>query len=124
MNIKSWLVAKLLANTALVTAIGGQSHLLPQHPGTIAVFPCLIYTEANHATTGYYDNVATAIESLIVFDIYTSGGTTSMIFDALQTVMAGLFYNLDFSSDVPEADLSLRHKTCRYRRTVRAEDLT
>ena len=124
MNVKSWIVAKLLANTALITAIGGLSHLLPQHPGTIAAFPCLIYTEANHATTGYFDNVSTAVESVLVFDIYTSGGSTSAIFDLLQSVMAGLFYNLDFSSDVPEADTSLRHKTCRYRRTVRAEDLT
>ena len=89
MNVKSWIVAKLLANTALMTAIGGQSHLLPQHPGTIAAFPCLIYTEANHATTGYFDNVSTAVESIFVMDIYTSGGTTSTIFDALQSVMAG-----------------------------------
>ena len=123
MNVKSWLVAKLIANTALMTAIGGQSHLLPQHPGTIAAYPCLIYTEADHATTAYFDNVATAVRSIIVFDIYTSGGTTSTIFDLLQSVMAGLFYNLDFSSDVPEADTSLRHKTCRYQRAVRAEDL-
>lgn len=123
MNIKSWLVAKLIANTALMTAIGGQSHLLPQHPGTIAAYPCLIYTEANHRTTGYFDNVSTAVESAIVFDIYTSGGTTSTIFDLLQSVMAGLFYNLDFSADVPDADLNVRHKTCRYQRAVRAEDL-
>lgn len=123
MNIKSWLVGKLTANTALMTAITASSHLLPQHPGTITVFPCLIYTEANHRTTGYFDNFSTAIESTIVFDIYTSGGSTSTIFDALQTVMTGLFYNLDFSSDVPDADLNVRHKTCRYRRAVRAEDL-
>lgn len=123
MNIKAWIVAKLLANSALTTAIGGQSHLLSQHPGIITAFPCLIYTEANHRTTGYFDNVATAVESTIVFDIYTSGGTTSTIFDALQSVMAGLMYNLDFSSDVPDADLNVRHKTCRYRRMIRAEDL-
>lgn len=123
MNIKSWLVAKLLANSALTTAIGGSSHLLPQHPGTITVFPSLIYTEAGHRTTGYWDNTSTAVESVITMDIYTSGGTTSTIFDALQNVMAGLFYNLDFSSDVPDADLNVRHKTCRYRRQVRAEDL-
>jgi hypothetical protein len=123
MNIKSWLVGKLLADTALMAAIGGSAHLLPAHPGIITTFPTIIYTEAGHSTTGYFDNVSTAVESIFVMDIYTSGSSTSTIFDALQTVMAGLFYNLDFSSDVPEADLNLRHKTCRYRRVVRAEDL-
>jgi len=123
MNVKSWIVGKLIANTALMTVIGGQSHFLPTHPGTISAFPCIIYTEAGHATTGYFDNVSTAIDSTFTFDIYVSGGTTSTIFDALQAVMAGLFYNLDFSADVPEADASLRHKTCRYRRAVRVEDL-
>lgn len=123
MNVKTWLVAKLLANSPLTTAIGGASHLLPQHPGTITVFPTLIYTEADHRTVGYWDNVATAVEVTYVMDVYTSGGTTSTIFDALHTVMTGLMFNLDFSSDVPDADLNVRHKTCRYRRAIRSEDL-
>lgn len=123
MTIKSWLVGKLTANTALMSAIVASSHLLPQHPGTITVFPCLIYTEINNADKGYFDNVATAAESVYTFDIYTSGGSTSTIDEALHTVMAGLFYNREFDSDVPDADLNIRHKTCRYRRLVRAEDL-
>jgi len=123
MTIKSWLVGKLTGNAALMAAIGGSTHLLPQHPGTITVFPCLIYTEANNADTGYFDNVATAAESVFTFDIYTSGGSTSAIAEALHTVMAGLFYNCDFSADVPDADLNVKHKTCRYRRILCAEDL-
>lgn len=123
MNVKTWIVAKLLANSSLLAAIGGASHLLPTHPGTIAAFPALIYTEAGHRTVGYFDNASSAVESVLVFDIYTSGTTTSTIFDALHAVMTTNLYNLDFSSDVPEADASLKHKTCRYRRALRAEDL-
>jgi hypothetical protein len=88
------------------------------------VFPCLIYTEVQHRTVGYFDNTSSAIESVFVVDIYVNqGGSTSAIFDALLAVMAGLMYNLDFSTDVPEADLNLRHKNCRFRRVLRAEDL-
>jgi hypothetical protein len=123
MTVKPWLVSKLTANTALMAAVVSSSHLLPQHPGTITVFPCLIYTEANNADAGYFDNVATAAESVFTFDIYTSGGTTSTIDEALHTVMAGLFYHREFDADIADADLNVRHKTSRYRRTVRAEDL-
>ncbi|HQM02114.1 MAG TPA: hypothetical protein PLH98_16425 [Ruminococcus flavefaciens] len=123
MTIKSWLVGKLTGNAALMAAIGGSTHLLPQHPGTIAVFPCLIYTEANNADAGYFDNVATAANSVFTFDIYVNSGSTSTIAEALHTVMAGIFYSCEFSADVPDADLNVKHKTCRYRRAIRAEDL-
>jgi len=123
MTIKSWLVGKLTASDALMTVLGGTSHLLPQHPGTIATFPCLIYTEMNNADTGYFDNVATAADSVIVFDIYTVDGSTSAIDEALHTVMAGLMYNREFDADVSDADSNVRHKTSRYRRVLRAEDL-
>lgn len=123
MTIKSWLVGKLTANTALMALITDSTHLLPQHPGIITVFPCLIYTEVNNADKEYFDNVATAAESVFTFDIYTSGGSTSTIDEALHTVMAGLFYNREFDTDVSDADLSIKHKTSRYRRLLRADDL-
>lgn len=123
MTIKTWLVGKLLAATALTTAIGGTSHLLPQHPGTINAFPCLIYTEAQNADRHFADNVPLAAESVFTFDIYTSGGSTSAIDEALHTVMIGLFYSREFDADVPDADLNVKHKTSRYRRTLCAEDL-
>lgn len=123
MTIKSWLVGKLLADTALVALVGGASHLLPQHPGVIASFPCLIYTEANNADAHFADNVPLAADSTFIFDIYVSGGSTSAIDEALHTVMMGLFYTREFSADVPDADLNVKHKTSRYRRTLCAEDL-
>ena len=123
MTIKSWLVGKLLADTALVALIGGQSHLLPQHPGIIATFPALIYTEANNSDTHYADNMPLAADSVFTFDIYVSGGSTSAIDEALHAVMIGLFYTREFSADVPDADLNVKHKTSRYRRTLCAEDL-
>lgn len=123
MNVKTWLMGKLTADATLMAAITDASHLLSAHPGIVKNFPALIYTEEGHRTVGYFDNTASAIESVMTFDIYTAGGTTSAIFDALLSLMAGLFYNLDFSRDVPEVDLNLRHKTCRFRRVLRAEDL-
>lgn len=123
MNVKAWLMGKLLANTALTTAIGGNPHLLPAHPGTISVFPCLIYAEANNADRHFADDMPLAAESVFTFDIYVSGGSTSVIDEALHTVMIGLFYSREFSSDVPDADLNVKHKTSRYRRTLCAEDL-
>lgn len=123
MNVKTWLMAKLKADATLMATLGDFTHLLSEHPGTVKNFPALIYAEDGHRTVGYFDNAATAIESLMTFDIYTAGGTTSTIFDALLSVMAAQMYNLDFSKDVPEADLNLRHKTCRFRRVLRAEDL-
>ena len=123
MNVKVWLMAKLKDDSALMSAITDSSHLLSAHPGTVKNFPALIYTEEDHRTTGYFDNRYSAIESVFLFDIYTSGGSTSAIFDALVSSMSELMYNLDFSRDVPEADLNLRHKTSRFRRVLRAEDL-
>lgn len=123
MTIKSWLVSKLTANAALMTLLGGATHLLPQHPGVIAAFPCLIYTEMNNADTGYFDNTATAADSVFTFDIYTSGGSTSAIDEALHTAMAELMYSREFDTDVSDADLNVHHKTSRYRRVLRAEDL-
>ena len=123
MNVKAWIVGKLIANTALMTAIGGQTHLLPAHPGKVVAFPCLTYTEANAADRHFADDQPLATESVFTFDIYVSGGSTSAIDDALHTVMKGLFYAREFSSDVPDADLNVKHKTSRYRRTLCAEDL-
>ena len=123
MNVKTWLMGKLTADVALMAAITDASHLLSAHPGIVKTFPALIYTEDGHMTTGYFDNAYSAIESVMTFDIYTAGTTTSTIFDALLSVMAAQMYNLEFSRDVPEADLNLRHKTCRFRRVLRAEDL-
>jgi len=123
MNVKAWIVGKLLANTALVAAIGGQTHLLPTRPDKLTVYPCLIYTEVNAADRHFADDQPLATESVFTFDIYVSGGSTSTIDDALHAVMNGLFYAREFSSDVPDADLNVKHKTSRYRRTLCAEDL-
>lgn len=123
MTIKSWLVAKLKADTALMALITNSTHLLASRPDVLTVFPCLIYTEVNNADKEYEDNLATAAESVYTFDIYVMGGSTSAIDEALHTVMAGLFYNREFDTDVPDADLNVKHKTSRYRRIIRADDL-
>ena len=123
MTVKPWLVGKLTANAAIMALITNSTHLLPQHPGKIAAFPCLIYTEANAADRHFADDQPLATESVFTFDIYVSGSSTSAIDDALHAVMIGLFYSREFSADVPDADLNVKHKTSRYRRTLCAEDL-
>lgn len=122
METKSWLVAKLKADAALMAAIRGNAHLLPTHPGVIAEFPTLIYSETCRQA-GYFDNAPTAIELTYVFDIYTADASTTPIYVALVAAMTGLGFNLDLALDVPDADASIAHKNCRFRRLVRAEDL-
>jgi len=123
MTVKTWLVAKLKADTALMALITDSTHLLASRPDTITVFPCLIYTEVNNADAFFLDDRPTAADSVFIFDIYVAAGSTSAIDEALHTVMMGLFYTCEFDSDVPDADLNVKHKTSRYRRSIRAEDL-
>jgi len=121
-NIKTWITGKLLADSTFTTAIGGQTHFFYGYPNSFSTLPVVAYSESGHSTTGYFDDASTAVESALTFDIYTNT-STSTVFDALASVMAANFFNLDFSTDLYETDAKMHHKTARFRRTVRSEDL-
>lgn len=122
MNIKTWITGKLLADSTFTTAIGGTSHFFYGYPNSFSTLPVVAYFESGHSTIGYFDDASTAIESALTFDIYTNT-STSTVFDALASVMAANLFNLDFSTDLYETDAKMHHKTARFRRTVRSEDL-
>lgn len=122
MNVKAWIYAKLIANTALMAALGSSAKLFYFHPNDFTTLPVMSYSDSSHGTTGYQDDVPLAVESVMEFDIY-SASSTSSIFDALVAAMTGLYFNLDFAADLYETDTKVHHKNCRFRRTLRAEDL-
>lgn len=123
MNVKSWLYSKLILNSALMTAIGGSTHLVQIYPNSFGTLPILVYNETMHRQGYYVDDTSTAIDTEFTFDIYANT-TTSAIADLLTAAMSTYFFNLDFSADLYEIDAKIFHRVCRYKRMFRLEELT
>lgn len=122
MNVKEWLVAKLLANSALMALIGGTSHFVFFYPDSFSTLPMLTYSESLNADTEYFDDVPKASRVVYTFDIY-SKTSTSAIYDALKAAMNALLFNQDFATDLYETVTKIHHKNIRFSRTIRTDDL-
>ena len=123
--VKAWVYAKLCASSALVAELGSVSNIEFYYPQTFAgLTKKITYAETNQPSTAYYDNTPDGVESTIEIHIWTAANTsTSTIATLVDTIMLGLLFNCDFSSDFQEPDTRINHRVLRYRRLLTALDL-
>lgn len=111
-NIKTTVVSTLKADTAIKGYVSDRVifYALPDSP----VFPCITYYEQNNSPALVGDGKELTSESVIVIDIWATGSTTA-IAQAVDSVMASLYFVREFAGDLYETDTGVYHKSMRYR---------
>lgn len=126
MEVKAKVYTALKNDSALVTLLGSANQIVFYYPNDFKALPVVCYREDNQTDEdqGYWDNAPHSVESAIQIDIYTAHNTsTTAISKAVDNVMHGLLFNVDFSGDLYEKDEKIQHRVIRYRRSFIAEDL-
>lgn len=126
LEVKAWVCGKLIADSALVAAVGATDRIeyAPSVTYPIIDFPRLTYLETNQPSAANYDDAPKAVDSTIECHIWTAASvSTTTIAKALDAVMLGLLFNVDFSEDLVEAETRVNHRVVRYSRLLTALDL-
>lgn len=126
MEVKAKVYTSLKNDAALVALLGSTNQIVFYYPNSFTTLPIVCYQELNQSDEdqGYWDNAPHSVESNIQIDVYTVHGTsTTAICKAVDSVMHGLLFNVDFSGDLYEKDEKIQHRVIRYRRSFIAEDL-
>lgn len=116
-DLKPTVYSALKNDPALSKLIGGRVIFmsLPDEPE----FPCITYYEQNNSPALVGDGKELTGESVMVIDVWSLGSTTA-IAQAVDSVMASLYFVREFAGDLYETDTGVYHKSMRYRhKTVR-----
>lgn len=116
-DMKSIVVSTLKADTTLKSLVSDRVYFMagPDPPS----LPCITYYEQNNSPALYGDGKELTTESVMVIDLWARGSTT-IIAQAVDSVMAGLNFRREFAADLYETDTGVYHKHMRYRhKTVR-----
>jgi hypothetical protein len=111
-DLKPTVYSALKNDPALSKLIGGRVIFmtLPAEP----VFPSITYREENNSPALKGDGRELASQSVMVIDLWARGSTT-IIAQAVDSVMAGLNFRREFAGDLYENDTGVYHKSMRYR---------
>lgn len=124
LDVKTWILAKLKADSALVAALGASTKIVFEYPEDFSLVPILTYSELNQADTLPADDVATAWESQLEFHVWTANGvSTTAIAVHVARVLNANGYEMFFGYDVPEPDVKFRHRVLRFSRSLTGSDL-
>lgn len=115
-NIKTTVVSTLKADTTIKGLVSDRVIFmsLPDEPE----FPCITYYEQNNSPALVGDGKELTSESVMVIDVWSKGSTT-VIAQAVDNVMASLRFVREFSGDLYETDTGVYHKSMRYRHKSR-----
>lgn len=117
MNIVGWVYDQLIADTALVTALGSAGQIVREYPDEIMQTPVLAFLESNNRDSSWYDNQALSADSAIDIHVFTDFGTsTSAISELVSALMASLLYTRDYQADMDDPSQKLRHKVLKFSR--------
>jgi hypothetical protein len=125
LEVKAWVYGKLTASSALVAALGNVDRIVQGYPQVpIALFPLVALWETSQPTSDHYDNKPLGVESTIEMHVFTTEGiSTTAITKILDSIMTGLYFNVDFSEDLAEPDTRVNHRVLRYGRMLTALDV-
>jgi len=122
-DVKALVYNALKSDATLLSALGGDATKVQfSFPNDFNALPVVTYREDDQAADEYLDDAATADRSVIQIDTWTVNTSTSTIAKAVDSVMAGLMFHREFSSDVPNQDATIFHRVARYTRLFSATD--
>ncbi len=117
MNIIGWLYQKLIADTALVAALGGSSKIVRAYPNTSDNLPVLAFLEANNRNESFYDNAPLGASEAVDVHVFTEFNTpTTTIADLVSDRMAALLFTRDYQADQDDPSTKVRHKVMKFSR--------
>jgi hypothetical protein len=124
LNVKKWIYAKLIADAALVAAVGDVKRIIYGMPNNFNILPVLSYTESSQVPYFWSDNSQLGATVSFDFDIFTVYGTDPQaIAEKLDAVLTANLWSLEVSMDFMEPDLKIQHKSLKYTRTLSSGDL-
>ena len=124
LNAKKKLYSQLIADTALVTAVGNVKNIVFAMPNNFNALPVLAYSETSQTPYFWADNAQFGAKVTFDFDIFTAWGVDPQaIAEKLDTVLTANWWALEMSMDFLEPDLKIMHKSLKYTRTFRPSEV-
>ena len=124
---KPWIYGKLSVDAGVLAALGSTGSVVDIRPETIETFPLIVYTDENQVDFEFASNKPTMSAQRFKIDIFgkTDGATTvEAIGGAVCSFFNGLFFTCTTNGDVPDPDISIRHRILRFSRELFATDLS
>lgn len=126
LDADAWVFGALNTDTALGTALTGGGGIVLIFPNDFETLPVLTYAVSqNVSTMDVWDDAPKANDVIVTLDVYTANSAlTRPIEEAVDAVMVGLLFNLDFREPLGDESAKTQHVSLRYsRQGVLAEDV-
>ena len=126
LDAETWVYGKLSTDAALTLALAGGEGVVKSFPNDFNMLPSLPYSVSQSVSNmDNWDDQAVANDVIVTLDVYTANAAlTRPIEVALDAVMVGLLFNMDFREAIGDESAKTQHVSMRYSRmAVMAEDL-
>lgn len=106
-----WVYSKI-ANVSGVTSV------VFQYPNDFETLPVLTYNvQQQTSLMDFWDDAPTANDVTVILDIYARNDqNTTPIMQAVDAIMTGLFFTLEFCEPLADQDAKTQHVSMRYAR--------
>jgi len=124
-NAKSYVRAGLVADAAIIAAVGSSERIIFEYPQTFESLPLITYTEVDQHDGDTADNQPYAWRVIMQVDVWVdrASGTTTTLSGLVADRMQALGFSLSYSSDVPDPDERILHKVLRFAGAFMPDDL-
>lgn len=123
-DTEAYIYSKLSTDAALLALVGDTDHISGTHPENITVFPYILYREELQDDREFADNLPLASTSAMVIDIYVKDADTYPYAKAVHTLFSADFWTCEYSSDVPDPQVRVKHRNMRFKRLLFAGDIS
>ena len=126
LDTETFIYSTLSTDANLLALIGDSDHISTGYPENfekITVWPYIIFREEGQDDREFADNKPTASGSSYVIDIYVKEGDTYPIAKVVHDIFMNIYWTCEYSSDVPDPDIMVRHRVMRFKRLLFAGDL-
>jgi len=126
LNADVWVYSALATDAAVSASLTGGAGVVLIFPNDFEILPVLTYTVTQSVSTmDIWDDQPHGNDVVATLDIYTrNDALTRAIEVAVDAVMVGLLFNLDFREPLGDPSAKTQHVSLRYSRSgVLAEDV-
>jgi hypothetical protein len=126
LDADTWIYGKLSTDAAVISAVYGGEGIVKIFPNDFAMLPSVPYAVSQSVSMmDVWDDGPQANDEIVTLDIYVRNDAfTRPIEVALDAVMVGLLFNLDFREPLGDPSAKTQHVSLRYsRQGVLQEDV-
>lgn len=115
---EGWIYPKLANDAALTAALAGGEGVVRLFPNDFTTLPSLPYSiQQSVSNMDFWENAPQANDFIVTLDIYTTNeALTFPIETAVDAVMTGLLFTLDFREPIGDESGKTQHVSMRYSR--------